>query len=128
MPGRRRRTTTSRRRTASTTTTKARTRTATRAPARPKAAAPELPVAGPGERVWVLAVPFRAPAPGATWHAGLAAHVYVGPARALARGSVRARVRRPVAARRAGALRPAAVLVRAVRRGPAQRRAPPAAG
>jgi hypothetical protein len=29
--------------------------------------------------VWVLAVPFRAPAPGASWHAGLSAHVYVGP-------------------------------------------------
>jgi hypothetical protein len=28
--------------------------------------------------VWVLAVPFRAPAPGASWHAGLSAHVYVG--------------------------------------------------
>jgi hypothetical protein len=39
---------------------------------------PDLPVAGPGERVWVLAVPFRAPAPGASWHAGLSAHVYVG--------------------------------------------------
>ena len=40
--------------------------------------APELPTAGPGERVWVLAVPFRAPAPGAVWHAGLQAHVWVG--------------------------------------------------
>jgi hypothetical protein len=28
--------------------------------------------------VWVLAVPFRAPAPGAQWHAGLQAHVWVG--------------------------------------------------
>jgi hypothetical protein len=37
-----------------------------------------MPVAGPGERVWVLAVPFRAPAPGAVWHAGLQAHVWVG--------------------------------------------------
>ncbi|WP_235928425.1 DEAD/DEAH box helicase family protein [Goekera deserti] len=27
----------------------------------------------------MLAVPFRAPAPGAVWHAGLSAHVYVGP-------------------------------------------------
>jgi hypothetical protein len=35
-------------------------------------------VAGPGERVWVLAVPFRAPAPGAQWHAGLQAHVWIG--------------------------------------------------
>ncbi|MCU1604899.1 MAG: putative helicase, partial [Modestobacter sp.] len=47
--------------------------------ARARAAAPGLPVAGPGERVWVLSVPFRAPAPGAVWHAGLSAHVYVGP-------------------------------------------------
>ena len=35
-------------------------------------------MAGPGERVWVLAVPFRAPAPGAQWHKDLQAHVYVG--------------------------------------------------
>jgi hypothetical protein len=28
--------------------------------------------------VWVLAVPFRAPAPGAQWHPGLQAHVWVG--------------------------------------------------
>jgi hypothetical protein len=28
--------------------------------------------------VWVLAVPFRAPAPGAQWHKGLQAHVWVG--------------------------------------------------
>jgi hypothetical protein len=45
---------------------------------RGRAAPPEVPVAGPGERVWVLAVPFRAPAPGAGWHAGLQATVYVG--------------------------------------------------
>jgi hypothetical protein len=81
MPGRRRRTTTGRAR----STTRARTPTrkvTTRASAPRKAttrtAAPELPVAGPGERVWVLAVPFRAPAPGAVWHAGLQAHVWVG--------------------------------------------------
>jgi superfamily II DNA or RNA helicase len=75
MPGRRRRSATSSR----TTTT--RTRTAAprkRAAAKPSKAAAELPVAGPGERVWVLAVPFRAPAPGAVWHAGLQAHVWVG--------------------------------------------------
>jgi hypothetical protein len=84
MPGRRRRTasestaTTSRRR----TTTATRTRTSARTPraSSPKAAAPELPVPGPGERVWVLAVPFRAAAPGATWHPGLQAHVFVGAA------------------------------------------------
>jgi hypothetical protein len=28
--------------------------------------------------VWVLAVPFRAPAPGAVWHAALQAHVWMG--------------------------------------------------
>ncbi len=82
MPGRRRRTTTSRRRTTSTTTRTASTTARKRAPSRPStrsaAAAPELPVAGPGERVWVLAVPFRAPAPAASWHAGLQAHVFVG--------------------------------------------------
>jgi superfamily II DNA or RNA helicase len=73
MPGRRRRTTSRSTGTIRTATTRR------RAPARRAAAAPaERPVAGPGERVWVLAVPFRAPAPGASWHAGLSAHVYVG--------------------------------------------------
>jgi hypothetical protein len=71
MPGRRRRSTSGRR----TTTTKRTTTTA-----RTKKPAPELPTAGPGERVWVLAVPFRAPAPGAVWHTGLQAHVWVGAA------------------------------------------------
>jgi hypothetical protein len=86
MPGRRRRPTSTRGRTAttrSTTTTRSKTTTA-RSAARPTArstrTAADLPAAGPGERVWVLAVPFRAPAPGATWHAGLSAHVYLGAA------------------------------------------------
>jgi hypothetical protein len=78
MPGRRRRTTASNRtasnRTASRGTASKRTTTV----ARSKKPAPELPTAGPGERVWVLAVPFRAPAPGAVWHPGLQAHVWVG--------------------------------------------------
>ena len=70
MPGRPRRSRTSTtRRTAGPRTTR---------PARSKKAAPETPTAGPGERVWVLAVPFRAPAPGAVWHAGLQANVWVG--------------------------------------------------
>ena len=69
MPGRRRRTTSSR------TTTRSR-RTTT--PTRSRKPVPELPTAGPGERVWVLAVPFRAPAPGAVWRADLQAHVWVG--------------------------------------------------
>lgn len=76
MPGRRRRS-------SSSTGTTTRTRAAAprkRAAAKPGRAKPalELPVAGRGERVWVLAVPFRAPAPGAQWHAGLQAHVWVG--------------------------------------------------
>jgi hypothetical protein len=89
VPGRRRRTTTSRRTatTRTTTATKAAAPKAAPKKAAPKKAAPrtaaakaaaEVPVAGPGERVWVLAVPFRAPAPGASWHAGLQATVYVG--------------------------------------------------
>src|SRR4051812_41336975 len=72
MPGRRRR---------AASTTRKRTTTAAprrRAAAKPSKPAPELPVAGPGERVWVLAVPFRAPAPGAVWHPTLQAHVFVG--------------------------------------------------
>jgi hypothetical protein len=85
VPGRRRARPSARRATApsarSTAVTKA-AATKTAAPraraTRGRAAPPEVPVAGPGERVWVLAVPFRAPAPGASWHAGLSAHVYVG--------------------------------------------------
>ncbi|MGY1754008.1 helicase [Blastococcus sp. SYSU D01042] len=76
MPGRRRRSTTSSRSTSTTRTRAAAPRK--RAAAKPSKATAELPVAGPGERVWVLAVPFRAPAPGAVWHAGLQAHVWVG--------------------------------------------------
>jgi hypothetical protein len=70
MPGRRRRT-------ASRSTTTSR-RTTKAAPNRTKKVVPDLPAAGPGERVWVLAVPFRAPAPGAVWRADLQAHVWVG--------------------------------------------------
>jgi hypothetical protein len=70
MPGRRRRTTTSR-----TTTTRTKRTTAPKPSKKP---VPDLPTAGPGERVWVLAVPFRAPAPGAVWRADLQAHVWVG--------------------------------------------------
>jgi hypothetical protein len=74
MPGRRRRTS-SRSTSRSTTST---TRRTTPAPSRTKKAVPDLPAAGPGERVWVLAVPFRAPAPGAVWRPDLQAHVWVG--------------------------------------------------
>jgi hypothetical protein len=81
MPGRRRtsRTTTSKK-TASTRTTTTTRRRTTKASTSGRTAksAPEVPTAGAGERVWVLAVPFRAPAPGAVWHAGLQAHVWVG--------------------------------------------------
>src|SRR4051794_7114147 len=95
MPGRRRRATSTRSpggRTAGngssrgTTTRTAASRSGTtrtgtarsRATSGRSAGRPDLPTAGPGERVWVLAVPFRAPAPGAVWHAGLSAHVHVG--------------------------------------------------
>ncbi|UOY00604.1 helicase [Blastococcus sp. PRF04-17] len=74
MPGRRRRSTTAR----STTTTRRTTGKRATTPTRSKKTAPPLPTAGPGERVWVLAVPFRASAPGAVWHPGLQAHVWVG--------------------------------------------------
>ncbi|RZU33754.1 helicase [Blastococcus saxobsidens] len=73
MPPRRRST-----KTTSRSTTATRTRRATPRKPTAKKAPPELPTAGPGERVWVLAVPFRAPAPGAVWHPGLQAHVFVG--------------------------------------------------
>ena len=79
MPGRRRRTARSTSRSRSTSTTRTTTTTRREAPARRTAKpAPERPVAGPGERVWVLAVPFRAPAPGAQWRADLQAHVWIG--------------------------------------------------
>jgi len=85
VPGRRRTT-----RTARPTTTRTTARTAAPRKAAPRKAAPRKatpgkaagaparPVAGPGERVWVLAVPFRAPAPGAVWDKDLQAHVWVG--------------------------------------------------
>ena len=104
MPGRRRRATTTRR---STTTareaaspkagspkagatksgaTKSAPRKAVTTKAAPRKAATKAaprtasvrPVAGAGERVWVLAVPFRAPAPGAVWDKDLQAHLWVG--------------------------------------------------
>ncbi|MDK3255189.1 helicase [Blastococcus capsensis] len=81
MPGRRRNAS-SRRSTGSSTRTRRATAATTRkaAPRKPapRKAAAEPPTAGPGERVWVLAVPFRAPAPGAVWHPELQAHVWVG--------------------------------------------------
>ncbi|HLM07695.1 MAG TPA: helicase [Blastococcus sp.] len=77
MPGRPRRTS-SRTSTGKRTAASATRKRAAARPSRPAKPAAELPVAGPGERVWVLAVPFRAPAPGAVWHAGLQAHVWVG--------------------------------------------------
>ncbi|MFC4604367.1 DEAD/DEAH box helicase family protein [Rhodococcus kronopolitis] len=46
----------------------------------PRAAAPaDLPVAGPGERIWILDVPFRTPAPGSRWYPKPRVHAYVGP-------------------------------------------------
>ncbi|MCF6743391.1 helicase [Blastococcus sp. KM273128] len=78
MPGRRRSASARTRRTTAAATRTASPRKATARKPAPRKAAPELPTARPGERVWVLAVPFRAPAPGAVWHAGLQAHVWVG--------------------------------------------------
>jgi hypothetical protein len=84
MPGRRRRSSTTSRRSTSAGTARTRAaatpakRSTKAAPKRAAKPAAELPVAGPGERVWVLAVPFRASAPGAQWHKDLQAHVWVG--------------------------------------------------
>ncbi|WP_448610763.1 helicase [Geodermatophilus sp. URMC 60] len=78
MPGRRRRTARSTSQTRSTSTTRTTTARRTAPVRRTAKPAPERPVAGPGERVWVLAVPFRAPAPGAQWRPDLQAHVWVG--------------------------------------------------
>jgi hypothetical protein len=69
MPGRRRRAT------STTPTTTTRRKAPLRRPATP---APERPAAAPGERVWVLDVPFRSPAPGAQWRPDLQAHVWIG--------------------------------------------------
>jgi hypothetical protein len=87
MPGRRRRSSGTTARSSGGARKSAAPARKSAAPARRRSPAPskraakppvELPVAGPGERVWVLAVPFRAPAPGAQWHPGLQAHVWVG--------------------------------------------------
>jgi hypothetical protein len=40
---------------------------------------PPPPQAGPGERVWVLDIPYGTQVPGATWHRGVKAHLHVGP-------------------------------------------------
>ncbi|OQQ34784.1 DEAD/DEAH box helicase [Prescottella equi] len=46
--------------------------------ARKAASAPALPVPAAGERVWMLDVPHRVSAAGATWNKKLRCHVYVG--------------------------------------------------
>ncbi|WFR74259.1 hypothetical protein P9209_13605 [Prescottella defluvii] len=57
-------------------------RTARRRPAkktaRKAALTTALPAPEPGERVWMLGVPHRVSAPGATWNKKLRCHVYVG--------------------------------------------------
>jgi hypothetical protein len=78
MPGRRRRSAASKTTSRRTTSSSTRRRAAPTPSKRAAKPAPEVPTPGPGERVWVLAVPFRAPAPGAQWHPGLQAHVWVG--------------------------------------------------
>ncbi|MER6975488.1 hypothetical protein ABT304_30810, partial [Nocardioides sp. NPDC000445] len=47
-------------------------RSGTRHPKRP------LPAVGPGERLWVLDVPYGTQVEGATWHPGVKTHLYVG--------------------------------------------------
>src|SRR3954469_1217776 len=37
-----------------------------------------LPAAGPGERLWVLDVPYGTQVDGATWHPAVKTHLYVG--------------------------------------------------
>src|SRR5699024_1679510 len=43
-----------------------------------KTAAADVPVSAAGEQLFVLDVPFRAPAPGARYYRGIKAHAYVG--------------------------------------------------
>ncbi len=38
-----------------------------------------MPVAGPGERLWVLDVPYGTQVDGASWHSAVKTHLYVGP-------------------------------------------------
>ncbi|WP_024794994.1 DEAD/DEAH box helicase family protein [Tomitella biformata] len=67
MPGRARRKTTATR------------KPAARKPASKKpSAAQDLPEASAGQRIWVLDVPYRAPAPGAKYYKGIKAYAYVG--------------------------------------------------
>ncbi|MER6975486.1 hypothetical protein ABT304_30800, partial [Nocardioides sp. NPDC000445] len=47
-------------------------RSGTRQPTQP------LPAVGPGERLWVLDVPYGTQVEGATWHPGVKTHLYVG--------------------------------------------------
>ena len=37
-----------------------------------------MPAAGPGERLWVLDVPYATQVDGATWHPAVKTHLYVG--------------------------------------------------
>lgn len=77
MPGR------VRRKTAATSKPAVRKAAPRKAPARKPAAkkpsvASDIPEAAAGQRIWVLEVPFRAPAPGARYYKGIKAHAYVG--------------------------------------------------
>lgn len=53
-------------------------KTAPRKTAAKKTATSDVPVVAPGEQLFVLDVPFRAPAPGARYYRGIKAHAYVG--------------------------------------------------
>ncbi|RYE43456.1 MAG: DEAD/DEAH box helicase, partial [Hyphomicrobiales bacterium] len=39
---------------------------------------PLIPTPGHGEQIWILDVPYRAPAPGAKYYTALKAHAYIG--------------------------------------------------
>ncbi|MET0929430.1 MAG: hypothetical protein ABWX74_07920, partial [Aeromicrobium sp.] len=58
------------------------TRRRSTSPRRSGTRRPQLPppVAGPGERVWVLDVPYGTQVDGATWHSAVKTHLFVGPA------------------------------------------------
>ena len=56
----------------------ARKTTQRRSKPRRASAAPLIPTPGHGEQIWILDVPYRAPAPGAKYYKALKAHAYIG--------------------------------------------------
>ncbi len=76
MPGRARRKTSTRK--PAIRTPAARKPVARKPSSRKPSAASDVPEAAAGHRIWVLDVPFRAPAPGSRYYKGIKAHAYVG--------------------------------------------------